>query len=58
MNIQFAKVDSDLRIIIFTSIRPGEGKSTIATNTVAVMDQTGKKVILVDCESVQPKIFG
>ena len=60
-NIQFAKVDSDLRVIMFTSAGPGEGKSTTAANTAVAMAQTGKKIIIVDCDlrkPVQHKIFG
>ena len=60
-NIQFAKVDSDIRVIMFTSAGPGEGKSTTAANTAVAMAQTGKKVIIVDCDfrkPIQHKIFG
>lgn len=60
-NIQFAKVDSDLRTIMFTSAGPGEGKSTTTANTAVAIAQTGKRVILVDCDlrkPVQHKIFG
>ncbi|QDR82024.1 CpsD/CapB family tyrosine-protein kinase [Sporomusa termitida] len=60
-NIQFAKVDSDLRVIMFTSAGPGEGKSTTTANTAVAMAQAGKKVIIVDCDlrkPVQHKIFG
>lgn len=60
-NIQFAKVDSDLRTIMFTSAGPGEGKSTTIANTAVAIAQTGKQVILVDCDlrkPVQHKIFG
>lgn len=60
-NIQFAKVDSDLRTIMLTSAGPGEGKSTTTANTAVALAQTGKQVILVDCDlrkPVQHKIFG
>jgi len=60
-NIQFAKVDSDLRVIMFTSSGPSEGKSTTAANTAIAMAQAGKKVVIVDCDlrrPVQHKIFG
>ena len=60
-NIQFAKVDGDLKVIMFTSAGPGEGKSTTTANTAVAMAQAGKRVIIIDCDlrkPVQHKIFG
>lgn len=60
-NIQFAKIDGDLRCIMFTSAGPGEGKSTTVANTAVALAQSGKNVILMDCDlrkPVQHKIFG
>lgn len=60
-NIQFAKVDGDLRVIMLTSAGPGEGKSTTTANTAVAIAQSGKKVIILDCDlrkPVQHKIFG
>ena len=60
-NLQFAKIDSDLKTIMFTSSGPGEGKSTTAANTAIAIAQTGRKVVLMDCDlrkPVQHKIFG
>ena len=59
-NIQFSKTDGELRTIMFTSSGPGEGKSTTIANTAVALAQSGKSVILLDCDlrkPVQHKIF-
>lgn len=53
-NIQYAKVDGDLKSLLLTSAGPGEGKSTVVANSAVALAQTGKKVILVDCDLRQP----
>lgn len=60
-NIQFSKSDGDLKVLMFTSAGPGEGKSTTAANTAVAIAQAGQRVIIVDCDlrkPVQHKIFG
>jgi capsular exopolysaccharide synthesis family protein len=60
-NLQFAKAGEALQILMYTSAGPGEGKSTTAANTAVVQAQSGKQVIMVDCDlrkPVQHKIFG
>ncbi|MDF2472466.1 MAG: capsular exopolysaccharide family [Anaerocolumna sp.] len=60
-NLQFAKVDSELRTIMFTSSGPAEGKSTTIANVAVSLAQSGRSVILVDCDlrkPVQHRIFG
>ena len=60
-NIQFSKLDGDLKTILFTSSCSGEGKSVSAANTAIALAQTGKKVILIGCDlrkPVQHLIFG
>ena len=59
-NIQFSKTDDKLKTIMFTSSGPGEGKSTTVANTAVALAQSGKQVILMDCDLRKPvlhKIF-
>ncbi|PKN86663.1 MAG: hypothetical protein CVU46_07110 [Chloroflexi bacterium HGW-Chloroflexi-8] len=49
------------KIFMITSSEPGEGKSTITSNLAIAIAQSGKKVIVVDCDlhiPKQHKIFG
>jgi capsular exopolysaccharide synthesis family protein len=60
-NLQFAKVDSELRTIMLTSSGPAEGKSTTIANVAVALAQSGRSIILVDCDlrkPVQHRIFG
>lgn len=60
-NLQYGKVDGELKKIIFTSSGPGEGKSVTAANVATALAQGGAKVIIVDCDlrrPVQHLIFG
>lgn len=60
-NLQYSKVDGQLKSILFTSSGPGEGKSITAANTAIALAQGGAKVIILDCDlrrPVQHLIFG
>lgn len=59
-NIGFASVDKQYRTILVSSVNPQDGKSTTAANLAVAMAQTGKRVIVVDCDLRKPvlhKIF-
>ncbi|MDP2863375.1 MAG: AAA family ATPase, partial [Desulfobacterales bacterium] len=60
-NINFVKLEKDIKTIAFTSSAPQEGKTTVAVNLAIAMAQMGKKVLLVDGDFRRPvisKIFG
>lgn len=60
-NIQFSQIAGKaLKTILMTSATPNEGKSTTISNLGVVMAQSGKKVVVVDCDFRNPtqhKIF-
>ena len=49
-NLQFSAVDQDLQTILVTSPLAGEGKSFVSANLAISFAQTGKKVLLIDCD--------
>lgn len=55
-NLEFAASEQDLQVILVTSSRPSEGKTTVAANLAASFAQRGKKVVLVDCDMRRPSV--
>lgn len=53
-NIQYARVDGELKVLLFTSAGPSEGKSTVAANSAVALAQAGHRVVLVDCDLRKP----
>ena len=60
-SVQFRYGDEPNRLILITSARPEEGKSTISANLAVVFAQSGKRVLLIDADLRRPtqhKFFG
>ncbi len=49
-HIAFAGVERDPRVIVLTSARPGEGKSTVAANLAVALAQDGSRTLLIDAD--------
>lgn len=49
-NLQFSTVDEEFKTLLITSSIPNEGKSFISANLAISFVQTGKKVLIIDCD--------
>jgi len=58
--IFFSRKSRDVKTILITSAAEHDGKSTVASNLAIVIAQTGRRVLMVDCDmrqATQHKIF-
>jgi capsular exopolysaccharide synthesis family protein len=55
-NLQFAAVDKELKVILVTSASPDEGKSTVVQYLAQAISQTGKKVMALDADLINPTL--
>jgi capsular exopolysaccharide synthesis family protein len=55
-NLEFSSLDKAIRSMVVTSAAPEEGKSTTLANLAVTIAQSGKKVILVDCDLRRPSL--
>jgi capsular exopolysaccharide synthesis family protein len=55
-NLLFVAPDKPYRTLLVTSAGPSEGKTTVACCLAISMAQTGKRVLLVDCDFRRPRL--
>ena len=53
--LQFMSLDRPIHTVLVTSARPGEGKTTTATNLAIVASRSGQRVMLIDCDLRKPQ---
>ncbi|MFK7696954.1 CpsD/CapB family tyrosine-protein kinase [Paenibacillus sp. HJGM_3] len=53
-NIEFSSIDESVKVIMFTSAGPGEGKSTTVSNLAVVYAQSDKHVLVIDADLRKP----
>ncbi|PKK96867.1 MAG: exopolysaccharide biosynthesis protein, partial [Tenericutes bacterium HGW-Tenericutes-3] len=56
INLDYANIDGNNKVIQFTSTLASEGKSTFVSNMAYLLGQKGKKVILIDLDLRKPKL--
>ncbi len=57
----FAANGASLQVLAITSAKPGDGKTTVTANLAFSLAQTGRRVLLVDCDMRRPRmnqVFG
>lgn len=54
--LEFMALSGDTPSLLVTSVRPGEGKTTVLCNLAIVLASTGKRVIVVDCDLRKPAV--
>jgi len=55
-NLGYTGVDKKHELIVITSSKKSEGKTTTITNLAVTMAQSGHKVLIIDCDLRRPKI--
>jgi capsular exopolysaccharide synthesis family protein len=53
-NVDCSRRNQDVRVVLVTSPRPGEGKTTVASNLAICLAQAGRRVLLVDADLRHP----
>lgn len=55
-NLEFSTFDGELKVILFTSSIPDEGKSSVVINTAKTLAESGHKVLLIDGDLRSPSL--
>lgn len=56
-NIEHINFDKDIKSILVTSTKEGEGKTSVVSNLAMAFANTNKKVLIIDCNFKNPSIY-
>ena len=55
-NLQFVDLDAKRQMLVISSALPDEGKTVTATNLAITLAQTGRRVLILDCDFRKPRV--
>lgn len=55
-NLHYLNINKRYKTIVVTSSNPGEGKTTTLANLALTISQTGKRVLIVECDLRKPRV--
>lgn len=55
-NLQFARLDRDVRTLLITSAGEGDGKTTVTANLALALAEGGQRVLLIDADLRRPSV--
>jgi protein-tyrosine kinase len=55
-NIQFSSLDRDVKTLLVTSVGQDEGKSIVLANLAITMAESGRSVVMIDCDLRHPSL--
>lgn len=56
VNLEYANIDGNIKIIMMTSSMGNEGKTTTISNLACVMTELNKKILLIDLDLRKPSV--